>query len=48
MVEKGILFPKRIAETRQEANPQAPPTHTTVESKGWLFVKRLFRTDTKK
>lgn len=43
MIEKGVIFPKHIAETKSRDNPTAPVTHTTVESKGWLFVKEFFR-----
>jgi len=45
MVERGIIFPERIAETRSVENPKSPSSMTRVIDKCLIFTKKIAETD---
>jgi hypothetical protein len=43
MVEKGVIFPKHVAETRSESD--GSKTSTRIKEKGFIFPKKVAETD---
>jgi len=45
MVERGIIFPKHVAETRDVTDPDAARTTTRVRDKGFIFTRKVAEID---
>jgi hypothetical protein len=46
MVEKGVIFPKHVAETRSKADGSKATTR--VKDKGFILPKKVSETDKEK
>jgi len=45
MVERGIIFPEHVAETRKVDSSDPTKTTTRVRDKGFFFLKKIMKTD---